>query len=166
MVKNIVLFFVILLCIPERLPAQNYKFQALFIYNIVKRIDWPDQSNNFVIGVVDCKELKQELESLALKQKLGAKTIKVLSLDPDINYSGKIHAIFLGRKSSTKVDEISLQIQSKPVLLIGEKPGLKGVGINFLESSKGIEFEIYTQNINDHQLVVANTLLNLGVVKN
>ncbi len=166
MIKKTALILMAIVLIQKQLPAQNYKFQALFIYNIVKRIEWPDHSSDFVIGVVDCKEIQHELESLSQKQKLGGRTIRVVSLDADDAHNHTLHALFLGKKSSSKIEEIRAKIQSKPILLIGEKPGIKGVGINFLESSKGIEFEIYPKTIASHKLNVANSLLNLGLIRN
>ncbi|GAF02372.1 YfiR family protein [Saccharicrinis fermentans] len=156
----------ILLLIGSLLPvnAQNYKFQALFIYNIVKRVNWPPSSDNFKIGVVGSKELQKELEILSKKQKIGGKTIEIITLTPSSIQENEVHVLYLGRSSSSKIGDIQTIIKSKPVLLIGDKAGLKGAGINFIDNSKEIKFEIYPNTIKEHQLAISSSLLNLGVV--
>ena len=158
-------FMLLLIAIASQVSAQNYKFQSLFIYNIVKRINWPPGSNDFVIGVVGSKDLVKELVNLSQKQKLGNKTIKVKSVHASNDSFEGIHVLYLGRSSSSKIDVVKSRIASKPVLLIGDKSGLKGAGINFIDNSKSIEFEIYPTTIKEHHLTVASSLLSLGIVK-
>ncbi|WP_075590208.1 YfiR family protein [Labilibacter marinus] len=161
--KKIVLIG-ILLTLFQYSPAQNYKFQALFIYNIVKRVNWPSPSDNFVIGVMGSKELQKELIGISKKQKLGGKQIKIINVSSKEELND-IHVLYFSRSSSSKLNDIQAQLKSKPILLIGEKSGLKGVGINFIDNSNEIKFEIYPANIKDHQLTLATSLLSLGEVK-
>ena len=160
------LVFLMLFVLHKQLPAQNYKFQALFIYNISQRIEWPDVNNAFVIGVVGTKELQNELQAIAQKRQLFGHPIEVREVSPSKLDVEGCHLVYLARTMSSKVDQVKSLIASKPVLLIGEKPGIEGVGINFIDNSKKIEFEIYPQTIKAHKLNVTSSLMSLGIVKN
>lgn len=149
----------------SQLVAQNYQFQSLFIYNIIKRINWPQISNDFIIGVIGSKDLVVELKSLSEHKKLGDKRIKVIAVNPNKDSFEDVHVLYLGRSSSSKVDLVNAKIAQVPVLLIGDKPGIKGVSINFIDNSKKIEFEIYPNTIESHSLTIASSLLSLGTVK-
>ncbi len=166
MLKKFLFLWISLACILLPLHAQNYKFQSLFIYNIIKRIEWPSESEKFIIGVLDCKELQKELVSISQKQKIGGRSIEVINVNMGDSDLSKVHVLYVGRSASSKIPQLKTKIADKPILLIGEKPGINGVGINFLDNSTGIKFEIFTNEIKSHKLLISNSLLNLGIVKN
>ncbi|MBS2098663.1 YfiR family protein [Carboxylicivirga linearis] len=156
---------IVLLCIAWGAEAQNYKFQALFMYNIAQRIEWPNLAGEFVIGVIGSKEMHQELESIAQKKQLFGNSIKVVHVNAD-ELSGKLyHVLYLDRSSSVKLGDVKKQVVSKPTLLITDKNGLTGGGINFIDNSSKIEFEIFPTVIKSHQLHLSGSLLNLGIVR-
>lgn len=160
------LFFLsMLMVLYASISAQNHKFQALFIYNIVRLVEWPAIDNSFVIGVVGSKEMYRELQSLSQKHKISGHPIEVRTINPSQLMYNDCHVIYVGRSSSNKVEQVVSQIDSKPILLIGDKVGLNGVAINFIDNSENISFEIYPSLIKSHQLSLSNSLLSLGTVK-
>ncbi len=166
MLKKSLIILTLMLGAYQCLAAQNYKFQSLFIYNIIKRIDWPSSSDNhIVIGVMGSKELYNELHSLAQKQTIAGKKIVIQEFNSSLNKADDLHVLYVARSSSSKIKALSTQLSSKPVLLISDKPGTTGVGINFLDNTKDLKFEIFPGNIKSHQLTVANSLLTLGIIK-
>nr|WP_321453890.1 YfiR family protein [uncultured Carboxylicivirga sp.] len=153
------------LCIVWGIKAQNYKFQALFMYNIAQRIEWPNLSGEFVIGVIGSKEIHDELESIAQKKQLFGNAIKVLYVTENDLTNQLFHVLYVDRSLSAKVSRITKEVASHPTLLVTDKNGLTGGGINFIDNSSKIEFEIFPTVIKSHQLHLSGTLLNLGIVK-
>jgi len=154
-----------LLVLHKQLPAQNYKFQALFIFNIAQRIEWPELSDEFVIGVLGSNDLYKELNAIAQKRQLFGHTIRVKTIkSSSLNVEG-CHLIYVGHLSAGKLNQVLAQISGDPVLAVGEKKGIKGVSINLIDNAQKIDFEIYPNTIKAHQLKVASSLLSLGVVK-
>lgn len=144
--------------------GQNYKFQSLYIFNIAKLIEWPNKYDSFVIGVVGARSLSKELNELTNNRSMEGHEIKVLLLDPYEFTVENINMIYIGRNASKLADEIRQKAESKPILLIGDKPGLEGFGINFIDNSEKISFEIYPNNISKKKLKVSQSLLQLGTV--
>ncbi len=159
-----VLSMLVLLSLLGMAKAQNSKFQALFMYNIAQRIEWPNLVGEFVIGVVGSKEMYNELEQIAQKKHLFGNTIKVLQINPSDLVSTKCHAVYLSRSSSSKIDDVNEHVKHSPTLVFTDKEGLRGAGINFVDNSQKIEFEIYPSIIESSQLKIASSLFNLGKV--
>ncbi|MCT4587834.1 MAG: YfiR family protein [Carboxylicivirga sp.] len=156
---------ILLLVFVGNIKAKNYKFQALFMYNIAQRIEWPNVSGDFTIGVIGCKDIHKELNEIALKRSLLGHKIQVIDLNPDQLNQQDCHIIYVGTSSSNKLDAINTSIGLKPSLIITNKNGLTGSGINFIDDSEKIEFEIFPSVIKQHQLKLAASLLSLGTVK-
>lgn len=159
-----VLFMLVMLSLVGTANAQNSKFQALFMYNIVQRIEWPNLVGEFVIGVIGSKDMYNELDLIAQKKKLYGNSIKVVQIGADDLNSTHCHAVYISRSSSSKIDEVNTQVKNKPILVFTDKEGLRGAGINFVDNSQKIEFEIYPSIIKSNQLKIASSLFNLGTV--
>ncbi len=164
MTRKLILLTLILL-LYQKVSAQDYKFQALFIYNIVQRIEWPSIEKEFVIGVIGSKEMEKELSSIAQTKTMNGHKIRIKQLTPYEFQTKDVHLVYLARPQSTKIAQITNTIKDKPILLVSDKKGLHGGHINFLDLPGKIEFEIYPSLIKSHNLKVANSLLNLGIVK-
>ena len=72
----------------------------------------------------------------------------------------------MASSESWKIDQIISQTNSKPVLIVTDKPGLakKGAAINFVELDGKIKFELNQQNAESRGLKVAGALTSLAIV--
>lgn len=59
--------------------AQNEKFKALFLYNFIKNIEWPQayKQGDMIIGVMGNTPIIKELETITSSQKAGNQMMKV-----------------------------------------------------------------------------------------
>ncbi len=160
--KTIFLIF-LMLNIKSFSYGQNEKFKALFVYNFIKNIEWPVKAQNgdFVIGVLGQPPIVQELEKIVSKKKIANRNIQIKVFESTESITN-CHILFIPRKKSKKIDEISLKINDYPTLIISEKEGLKGSDINFVESDFDLEFEIFPVQIQKKGMRVSGTLINLS----
>ncbi len=165
MTRKLILLTLILL-LYQKVSAQDYKFQALFIYNIVQRIEWPSIESEFVIGIIGSKDMEKEMTSIAQTKTINGHKIKIKTITPYEFQIKDVHLIYVARSASSKIKQITNNINNKPILLVSDKKGLQGGHINFLDRPGKIEFEIYPTLIKSQNLKVSNSLLNLGIVKN
>ncbi len=159
------LLIILILILYQQLPAQNYKFQALFIYNIAQRIEWPLLTDDFIIGVVGSKEITHELQDISTKRKMFGHNIKIMEISNSNPQIENCQLIYVGRSSSSKINNIKSIVKNRPILLVSDKKGLAGAHINFIDTPQKIEFEIYPTSIKSQQLKIASTLYNLGIVR-
>ena len=148
----------------------NYKAYTLFIYNFMKYIEWPEAQSkgDFVIGVLGDSPISKELQALVASKKLKGRNIVLKKCNtPEDALS--CHLIYVSDSKSSTVKTLKEQTKDKPVLIVGEREGLakKGAGLSFvtLEDDE-LKFDINKKEIEQHQLKIASSLVNLGIVIN
>jgi hypothetical protein len=165
--------FILLLCLAGvRYKAQetDYKAYTLFIYNFMKYVEWPENSNkgDFIICTIGDSPINKELQELAATKKLKGRTIVFRKCSTPEEASNS-HLVFLPSSKSALVKVFREQTKGKPVLIVAEREGLarKGAGISFVTLDEDeLKFDINKKDIEQHQLKVANSLVNLGIAIN
>jgi hypothetical protein len=148
----------------------DYKAYTLFVYNFMKYVEWPeDQSKgDFVVGVLGDSPIQKELQTLASTKKLKGRTIVVKKYNSP-EEAKDCHLLYISSSKSGSVKTLKEQLKNNPVLVVGEREGLakKGASISFvtLEDDE-LKFDINKKEIEQHQLKIASSLVNLGIVVN
>lgn len=142
------------------------KYQALFIYNFTRYIEWPSaNSSEFTIGVLGKSSVYNELINIAEGRKVGAQTIKVkkFASAAEIN---NCHIVFISSDASSQIAAISSSAPGKNTLIITERYGLisKGAGINFIEEDGKQKFQMSRSNLQKTGLKVNNQLVSLATL--
>lgn len=144
--------------------AQMAKFEALYLYNISRYVEWPASFNagNFVIGVVgNNPELIENLKAIS-----GSKTIqgKKVIIKPVSSSSqgSNCHILFFSKGTESKL--ASYKSVAKNSLLISESNGglKKGADLNFFIANEKLKFELSKGNIDAKQLNVSTSLVQLA----
>lgn len=152
----------------QGLFAQNaVHYQALFVYNFTRYIQWPSSSNSpeFVIGVLGKSDIYGELKTLVSNKKVGLSTIVVKQF---VNASeiGKCQILLVSNEVSSQVPQLASEFQKKNTLIITERSGLsrKGAGICFALEDGKQKFEISKTNVEKTGLMVNNQLIDMGIL--
>ena len=165
--KKKTLVLLILLSILNLGQAQNYKLHSLFIFSFTRYVQWPDAYNegDFEIVVLGDSPLVDELRSMAQAKKVGDRTIKVTKIN-SVNEIGKCHILFITPSKSAQIGEILTKVNTKPVLLVTEEPGLgaKGSIINFIIKDGKLNFELNQSAVSRQNLKVSNELSRLAIL--
>ena len=144
----------------------NYKAYTVFLYNFIKYIEWPDQSNDFIIGVVGDSPIKKELFLLAENKKAKGKKIIVRTIStPD--EASACNLIYIPSQKSSMLKPINEKVKGKPVLLVTEREGLakKGAAISFtVDDDDVLKFEINKSVLELQNLKVTTLLVQLGTL--
>ncbi|MFT3737461.1 MAG: YfiR family protein [Breznakibacter sp.] len=162
--KRFILLIALVLAVAHS-QGQNYKFQALYLFNIVQHIEWPSVESTFKIGVVGCEEIEKELSSIVRTRKICGLPVTVTSYLSETDGIADCQMVYLSRTVSSKLANVQAVINNRQVLLVTDKVGLRGAGINMIDISTKLEFEVYPSIIKSHGLKLSNSLLNLGIVK-
>jgi hypothetical protein len=147
--------------------AQKEKFHSIFIYNFSKYVKWPDgqSSGKFVIGVFGSSSIKKDLEAMASTKKVNGITIEVKQFNSTAGID-ECNILYVSSSESDRMTEIIQATNSKPVLLVTDKPGLakKGAAINFVEQEGKVKFELNQQNAESRGLKVSGSLSSLAII--
>ena len=165
MKKLIVLF--LLLSFNISLWSQDEMFKSLFIYNFTKNIEWPDEykSGDFVIAVLGNSPIITELEKIAKLKKVGNQSMVIVRIN-SISEIDRCHIVYITPSKSSVLSDVIGSTSSRPVVIIGDKPGLatEGAGLNFVKVDGKQKFEINMGKLQRNGLKVNSYLSTLGIV--
>lgn len=164
------IFFSLLLCF-SGLSGQDrgYQIKAEFLERFTRFIEWPSEprdnpaSTQFTICIIGKDPFGRYLTELAAAVKIQNKQIVL----QNIHSSREIRTcnlLFIGKSEKSKLSEILIYTQSKPILTVSDSPGFgeRGVLINFYESDGYIRFEINRAAADKSGLRFSSRLLKLG----
>ncbi|MCF8372298.1 MAG: YfiR family protein [Bacteroidales bacterium] len=159
---------VLLLCLALTAAySQKEKFEAIYIYNFTKKIEWPKEvsSGDFVIGVLGKSDIIAELENVASAKKVGTRTI-VVKVFSDVSKIENCQILFIASNESDQLDKAKAVLADKPTLFITDKKGMakSGSGINFLEKDGKLKFELNKDNITKQGLKISADLEKLAII--
>ena len=148
----------------------DYKAYTLFVYNFMKYIEWPEAQSkgDFIIAVLGDSPVNKELQTLAAGKKLKGRNI-VLKKCNTFEETVGCHLLYISSSKSTSLKALKDQTKDKPVLIVGEREGLakKGASLSFVTlDDDELKFDINKKEIEQHQLKIAGSLINLGIVIN
>ena len=151
----------------EREADKADQVAAVFLYKMVKYVDWPnlDGAGTFRICLLGDNGVEPHLRVIAERRR--AKDLPIALVDvADLSHASDCHVLYIGRASARWVEKVVRWSQGRPVLTVGRRPGCahKGVGINFIESAGRLRFEINRTAIVKGGLTIRSQLLQLGVV--
>ncbi len=147
--------------------GQSEKYQAVFIYNFTKHIEWPDhlRGGDFVIGVIGNSPIISELETMAQSRKVGNQQIVVKKFKT-LDEIGVCHVLFIPTARSADLNTIVSMVKNNNTLLITDKEGLANAGaaINFVIRDNKQKFELKKSNATKYGLKVSSELERLAIV--
>jgi len=165
--KRLALIVLAVCGITFSLAAQTQaRFQALFLYNFTRYIEWPAfNSHEFVIGVVGKSPIYSELLTIAQGKKVSLKDIKVKKFASGEEITA-CQILFVSNDASSSLGTYATSLQGKNTLIITEKSGLinKGAGINFVINDGKQKFELSRSAMNKNGLKVNNQLVDMATV--
>jgi len=165
--RQLLLLFLIIFSMTDRIKAQDEKFKAIFIYNFTRYINWPVKTDEFVVTILGNDPIKGEMESIAAKKMVGNEKIRVISIN-SISELGNCQIVYIARNKSDLLTQVALKAKEFNILIITDKSNAcsLGAGINFVSSGGKLTFEISKQNIENCNLQINSALLSLGKLVN
>ncbi len=143
----------------------EYELHAMMVYNFIKHIKWPNETEQFVIGVIGDDKVFNTLDSWYGNRIRMGKKLKVVKFSGVLDQSG-CNILYLGSDAIRFFEPIRNKIADEPTLLITAKPGLgtKGSSINFRNDSYRLRFELNQKALDRANLKVSGQLSALAIL--
>ena len=118
-----------LLTISTSIYSQFEKTQALYIYNFMKLINWPDnmKQGNFVVGILGKSKITNELSKVVSNKKVGIQNILIKEIT-DINQASACHLFFIPSGKSHQLAKVIEVLSGGNTLVVTESPGMAKKG--------------------------------------
>ena len=147
--------------------GQKEKFEAIYIYNFTKKIEWPKEAStgDFVIGIYGDTELITELQKVAASRKVGTRSI-VIKTFTEASEIETCHILFVAEDKCGKLSEAKAKLAGAPTLFVTDKSGMakKGAGINFFMKDGKLKFELNEKEVESKGLKVGDALKKLATI--
>lgn len=147
--------------------SQNYKLKAVVLYSFTRYVLWPEQAGagDFEIKVLGASGFEDELRIMAQSKKVGNRSIKVTRVE-SVSDIGECHILVIPLSQSEKLEETLGFLESRPVLVVTEEPGLgvRGSDINFVDRDGRLAFELNQASVNKRKLKVSTELTRLAIL--
>lgn len=160
----------ILLLLTVTINAQelNQKQEALFIYNILRHVDWPrdDGHGEFIIQVLGKGDIIKEIQAMASQKTVGDRKIIVKVYD-DPKQLEHCHLLFLTKSHTCCLQQARQKLKNMSTLFVTEDKGAISLGsdINFIGTGDKIMFEMNENSMKENNLKMSKELKKLAVVK-
>ena len=146
--------------------AQNHSLQSVFIYSFTRYVIWPEPYNegDFEILVMGEAPIVEELKKMAAAKKVGERPIKITKINSPAEIK-KCNILFVPSSQSALFDDVITKVNTQPILIITEEPGMgmKGSDINFIVKDGKLRFELNQAAVAKQNLKVANELSRLAI---
>lgn len=136
----------------------------------MKYIEWPENQSkgDFVLGVYGDSPILKELSILSSTKKLKGRNIVVKIINkPD--EAAMCQLLYIPSSKSSALKQLKETLNGKPILLVGEREGLakKGTALSFCTlEDDALKFDINKKEIEQRQLKISSSLIQLGIVVN
>jgi len=164
--KKIFAVIVLVVVFLNTMNAQDTKFEALFVYNFTRQIDWPTdyKSGTFYIKVLGESEIVSELKNFTKDKKVGG-TQDITVESVAVGSIGKCHVLFIPTSKSGELSAALAQIAGNSTLVITEQSNLtsKGAGISFIKDNDVLKYQFNQGNLDKQKLKVGSDLKELGI---
>ena len=185
LVSNNLIFYSLLLtgCLYFMSPGREIKSQTLdgtelseqqvkaaYLYNFAKFVEWPDSAFSSDTDPIQIAIIGDDPFGIILDQIIKNKTLngrpllinRFQSMPSDLHF----HIVFIGNNDTTQVRSILQQLDSLPVLTVGDMKDFatKGGCINFIFKQNRVLFEINMDASQRAGLKISSRLLRLAIL--
>ncbi|WP_340153920.1 YfiR family protein [uncultured Marivirga sp.] len=165
--------FIIAFCVSIGFNSLNvnaqrpmHEIHTMLIFNFIKYVEWPSEtkSGDFVIAVYGDDDVYNQLFKLYGQREIKGQNTNIVNVS-DVAQMGAAHVLYVASNKSKDFEDILGKYDTKPTLIITDKPGLgkKGSSINFREAGGKLKFEINQATFDNSNLKVSSQLVNMGI---
>jgi hypothetical protein len=152
--------------------AQNpqlAKYKAMFTLNFIRYIGWPEAATkgDFIIGVLNDKDIAQFLQQKSAGKKFGYQNIVVKTFRKVDDITDCQILFFSDKQSFSKhAETVKQKLNGKNSLIITNTEGAtkKGAMINFVIRGGKLKFEISQSNAEAFGIKFSSSLMSLSNV--
>jgi hypothetical protein len=151
----------------ESMQNKEYLIKAAFLYNFTKFVDWPSESFKNDVDPIKLYILGDDPfgEALAtIRDKMVKGRRLTITRVRRVEEIKGAHLLFISPSEKGRVKQILQSLRNTPVLTISEIEwfGQMGGIINFITVEDKVQFEINSEQAQQHQLKISSQLLKLA----
>ena len=140
--------------------------QALFLYNFLSHVQWPEGSvgSNYVVGILGKSGTTAYLEKYTSQKTIGQKPIEIVQYN-SASEASNCQLLFIAHSKSSEIGAVQQITKDKGCLIVAEKTGLTDAGavIDFNVIDGRLRYKVNEQNAKAHHLLISSQLLQMAL---
>lgn len=163
--------------------ALEYRVKAAFLINFLKFVRWPagrtaPATAPWRIGIYGHNPFGDYLAEIARNKAIDGRPVEVVFIAAPSAAAGadtpaswhqlrSCHLAFVSREAAAALDALSAELETEPVLLVGETPGATAAGaaIRFFRQGTKVRLAIAPDRAKAAGLVISAKLLRLARIE-
>ncbi len=143
----------------------EHELHAMMVYNFIKHFKWPNEKEEFVIGVMGDDKVFNALNTWYGDRMRMGKKVKVVKF-PYLTDLSTCNILYLGSDAIGFFESVRNKIADRPTLFVTAGAGLgeKGSSINFRNDENKLKFELNQKAIDRANLKVSVRLTSLAIL--
>ncbi|MGB0882264.1 MAG: YfiR family protein [Vicingaceae bacterium] len=142
----------------------KYEIKAAYIQNFIRFVQWPEEKNHLILGVIGENEFTDVLKLKLINQKVGKNSLKIIHYS-EMDESKNCDILYVAKDESVNCKKVLEQIKDKAILTIGESQKFFSSGgiINLSEQLNGnYIFQINNTDALAKKIIISSKLLTLA----
>ncbi len=139
--------------------------RAAYVFNLTKYVEWPERSNEIVIGFVGTGPMGEVLQNMLAGKTSESRSIRLL-LAPSDEQLDQCHILYISDSPPQKIRTILERVHDKSVLTVGETdsfPRENGM-VGLVRAGEQIQIHVNLQAVHEARLKISSRLLNLSTI--
>jgi hypothetical protein len=175
MVIKSMLIFILLISHLEAITQSENVLKAIFITRFIQFSQWPAEENYFekqdkfyIVNLTKQKDLNQGFKSTFSSVLLKGKIVEYTQIK-NISEIGNADVIYINNDCLKLLPELLKSVKGKPILIIGDSPGLcqKGGHVNmYITKTQTLGYEINLKAYEQSGIKPQAGLLRMGKIVN
>ncbi|MBN1116335.1 MAG: YfiR family protein [Bacteroidales bacterium] len=165
--KKFSLFFLIISLVSVSVKAEDNiaKIQALYIYNFLRNVGWPeDVKDEYVIGVTGETAVYDELVKFTQNREIAGKRIKVIKCNNCADLL-RCQVIFISKDKCSCLKEINQTLKGKGCLTIFENNTniISNATIDLIENGTKLSYRINQNVVSEQNLTISHNIVKMSI---
>ncbi len=147
-------------------PLQDERtVKAAFVFNLIKYVQWPDSSNELLIGYTGDASMGEVLKTLLDGKSIDNRTIHIL-LSPSDQDVQRCNLMYVSEASPRKTRAALERIHNKGILTVGDSNSFTDEGgmIALVRNGEQVQMQVNLDSVQEAQLKISSRLLNLATI--
>lgn len=147
-------------------PLLEYQVKAVYIYKLLKFVDWPEgtfppDNNVVVIGVLGDSPVREALETLKHTHSVPIQTVRLRSLKE----ISSVHVLFVSSSAPEPLESVFEASKGTRCITIGETKDFAYLGgmINLVIDDEKVKFEVNLKVMKDAGLAIGSRVLRAAI---
>jgi hypothetical protein len=143
----------------------EHAVKAAFVFNLTKYVEWPQPSQELIIGFVGDGPMGETLQKVLDGKTTESRPIRVLLFPPDGQLQ-QCNILYIAQSAPKKIRTVIDRVRNKGVLTVGDSDSFvrNGGMVGLVRTGDRVQIQVNLEATEQSHLKISSRLLNLSTI--